>query len=134
MKWRDGIRRRTVAMREVHDARIKLALLKGRLKLDRPAPFFEFLIRRIGLKDVRIEGDEIVYASFIPIETLLRESAGALDAEGVKAGACEKCGAWFDVDHDDGIFRDPAQLEGFLCRRCAEEMTAWAYFQDWLRS
>ena len=45
-------------MREVHDARIKLAELKGRLKLDRPAAFFEFLIRRIGLKDVRIEGDE----------------------------------------------------------------------------
>ena len=127
-------RNRMRPMREVKDVRVTLEELKGRLGIDRGPEFFEFLVRRIGLKDVRIDGGAIVHPSFVPLEPLLREAVAALEREGARPEPCARCSKVFDVERDDGIFRDPSKLEGFLCRPCAESMTAWTYFQEWLRA
>jgi hypothetical protein len=119
-------------MREIRDHRVTFAELKGRLKVDHDAKFFAFLLRRLGLKDVRLDGDGIAYASFIPLETLLGESIGALEREGVKPGPCARCGEYFDLEHDAGVFKNPVAFTGFICRGCAERLSAWEFCEKWL--
>lgn len=121
-------------MKEIRDVRLTFAEVRSRLGIDRPPGFFKFLIRRLGLKDVRIDGDALVYASFVPVELMLKESAHSLEAEGVRAVPCEKCGDFHDAEHEDGIFRDPQRLEGFVCKACAEKMTAFDYYTNWLKT
>jgi hypothetical protein len=121
-------------MRDVRDLRVSLAELNGRLGLDLSPGKLAFVVKRLGMRDVRLEGDAIVYASFVPLETLISEAVLALARDGAELAACESCANWFDVEHDDGIFRDPAKLEGFLCRGCAEAMTAYRYYTEWLRT
>ena len=64
---------------------------------------------------------------------MLRESLAALASEGVRPAPCESCARVFDPDRDEGIFREPAGFNGFVCRTCAEKMSAWTYFQEWFR-
>lgn len=120
-------------MREVRDVRYGFDEWNGRFGTNHDREYFAFLVRRTGTKDVRVEADALVAPSYVPLEILLREAMAALAAEGVTPAPCEACRRVFDPDRDDGIFRDPARLTGFLCRPCAEKMSAWTYFQEWFR-
>lgn len=37
---------------------------------------------------------------------------------------CYKCGEWFDVNNDMGIFGDKENVDGYVCDECSDEMTA----------
>jgi hypothetical protein len=119
-------------VKEVADVRVKIALLAARLGIEPDLPFFAFLVRRIGIKEVRLEGDEVVYTSFVPVEPLMREALDELAATGARPLPCRICSTVHDAEHDDGIFADPAEFDGFICRACAEQMSAWTFFNDHL--
>ena len=122
------------SMREVHDVRVPVSALAGRLGCPDTVGWFRFLLRRIQLKEIALEGNELVHSSFLPVEQLLRETIDELEASGGRAEPCRRCGEYFDVEHDPGIFEDPSELTGFLCRACAEGLSAWDYFHDHLKS
>lgn len=123
-------------MRDVKDVRVPLAAIAGRIGVggrdDLPA-FFALLLARTGVKEVRVDGGDLVYPSFVPIEPLLSEALAELQRSGARIEPCGACRRLFDVEHDDGIFADPRDLRGFLCRKCAESMSAWTYYTERLR-
>lgn len=121
-------------MKEVHEERVGLDALAGALGVEAAPELFRFLLRRSGAKDVRIDGDALVHPSFLPVELLLRQTLDELRESGARVEACLRCRERFDADRDDGIFADPAALEGFVCRACAEGMDAWTYFHEVLVS
>lgn len=121
-------------VKDVRDHRVPLAQLTGRLGLSGPPEYFAWLVRRIGLRDVRVEGTDLVYSSFVPIEQLLKEAVEELKAAGAKPGPCQKCQTWFDTEREDGIFANPVAMQGFVCKACAQKLTAWEYFHDVLRT
>lgn len=120
-------------MREVRDVRHTFAELNGRLGTRHDREYFAFVLRRCGVKDVQIETDAIVAPSYVPIEMMLKEGILALESDGVVPTPCARCAKYHDPDRDDGIFRNPGGLEGFVCRSCAEQLSAWSYFQEWYR-
>ncbi len=111
---------------------MKIAALAGRLGVEPDVPLFRFLVRRIGIQDIRIDRDEIVYSSFLPVEQLLKETLQGLEVDGVRPLPCLKCTGVFDAEHEDGIFADPHELNGFICRACAEKLNAWSFYNDHL--
>ena len=121
-------------MKEVREVRVPLDALAGRLGVEASPAYFEFLLRRIKTPVVRIEGNELVHESFIPVELMLKQTHEEIAAGGARPTPCLRCERVFDADREDGIFADPAQLEGYICRPCAEGMTAWTYFQDVLKA
>ena len=80
-------------MKDVRDVRVSLAELAGRLGCEPDPAWLRYVIGRVGVTDVRIEGDALVHASFVPIEALLRESIAEMEASGVRPTACRACGA-----------------------------------------
>ena len=88
----------------------------------------------IGITDVKLDGNDVVFSSFIPVEQLFRETLQELDQGGGHPDACLQCREYFDVETEDGIFADPQQLSGFVCRGCAETMSAWTFFQEHLKT
>lgn len=120
-------------MKHVHDQRTPIDALAGRLQCPASPAFFRFLMRRIRIQDVRLEGGELVYSSFLPVEQLFAETLAELNGQHARPTPCTVCAEVFDAEHDDGIFEQPARLEGFICRPCAEKISAWDYFQDRLR-
>ncbi len=114
-------------MREIRDVRIPFAELRGRLRVSHDDKLFTFVLRRLGVKDIKIEADAIVVPSFIPIEPLLAEGFAALERDGVKPAPCARCAEIHDVEHDPGIFKNPVRFEGFICKSCAQKLSAWEY-------
>jgi hypothetical protein len=45
---------------------------------------------------------------------------------------CLGCKRAFDAASTPGIFRQPVQKQGFICRGCAKKLTAWEFYYDYL--
>lgn len=117
-------------MRESHESRIELRELVGRLGCPEAPGWFRFVVDRVGMKEVRIEDGALIHESFVPIEALIRETMDEMAASGIQPTPCGACATYKDPNRDEGIFDDPAALEGFICRACAEKMSAWTYYND----
>lgn len=120
-------------MKDSHESRVELKALSGRLECPEAPGWFRFVVDRVGMKEVRIEDGALFHESFVPIEALIRETMEEMAASGVKPIACGGCGDYRDAERDEGIFDDPAELVGFVCRNCAEGMSAWTYYNDRLK-
>lgn len=117
-------------MKEVHEVRVPITAIAGKLGIEPSKPYFDFLLRRVGSKDVRQDGDDLVHVSFLPLELMLQQAQDELRDADARVEPCRGCERIFDADRDDGIFADPARLEGFVCRPCAEAMDAWTYYNE----
>ena len=58
--------------------------------------------------------------------------------EGVDQGLhdlrrCLKCDGTFDLGKDEGIFARPSDMEGFVCAKCAESMTAREFHDKFMQ-
>lgn len=120
-------------MKEVQEVRYPIAALAGRTGCPPDPSWMRFVLARYRVEGVRVEGDELVAPSFVPVEPLIAGFLDQLRHDGVEPAPCSVCSELVDPEHDDGIFEDPQNLNGFICRPCAERMTAWAYYNERLR-
>ena len=87
-------------------------------------------IQAAGAKAVAFQAD---LTGAKAVEQLFAETLAELNGQRARPTPCTVCAEVFDAERDDGIFEQPARLEGFICRPCAEKISAWDYFQDRLR-
>jgi hypothetical protein len=96
--------------------------------------YWRFLIRQVGYREVTFDpqGQAIEFPEYVPLQTLLEEVLERLDRGEIAASQCQVCGTYWDINTDDGIFGDTRNLERFICRPCAERLSAWDFFQRYL--
>ena len=75
----------------------------------------------------------IRYPSFVPFKQLAEEWIEGIEQGLYDVRQCVRCAGYFDVGKADGIFADPAEMEGFLCGSCADSITAREFFEKYLR-
>jgi hypothetical protein len=121
-------------MKEIKTESISIERANESVGEDLPLGMWAFLVGRLSYPDIQVDAGEKVirYPGFIPIEQLLGETLEDIRRTGVDARPCTACGAWMDVNVAEGIFAKPDALEGFICERCARDMSAWTYFHEHL--
>lgn len=93
-----------------------------------------FLIRRLAYPEVRVqsEGEAVSFPGFVPLADLLAEVLADIDRGAVAVQRCRVCTQDFDIDTEEGVFGDYNELTRFICRGCAESLSAWAFCQQHL--
>ena len=90
--------------------------------------FWIFILKMTDYPEIYFDTQEekIVCPGFIPFANLATEVIDDLDMETVRH--CQICEKVFDINKEDGIFGNLANLEHFICQTCAEAMSAKTFF------
>ncbi|MBF0369298.1 MAG: hypothetical protein HQL52_07585 [Magnetococcales bacterium] len=94
--------------------------------------FWQFIIQQINDAEIRFDEakEQIVCPGFIPFKELALEVIADLDPEVISC--CRVCAYYFDINQEEGIFCDPANLEGLICKSCSEKITARDYYEKFM--
>jgi hypothetical protein len=123
-------------MKEIKVERITVAGANDLLGVDMEPGFWEAVIGLIGYPELTFEpaSQTICFPGYVPFQALAKEWIDGIEAGLYDIRLCERCAAYFDLNHTDGIFANPTDLSGFICMPCAEAMSAREYFEKHLRT
>lgn len=99
--------------------------------------YWQFLIRLINCKEVNWnENDNTInFAEYIPLKTLCNEILERILTEKeFMIEQCQECHHYFNVNNENGIFGDTENLTHFICKKCAQSLTAWTFYQKHLKT
>jgi hypothetical protein len=118
-------------MKKVIDNVRSLAELSTFLEQEVDAAFLRFLVERIGYTEVRLteDGQGVTFPGYVPVGELFREVLRAIKEGEISLRRCRVCAGAFDIDTAEGIFGDDGALDRFVCRPCAEGLSAWDFYQ-----
>ena len=99
------------------------------------AAYWAFLITQINYKEVTFNQDthSIHFSDYIPLKTLINELLVRIQNHEIALTQCQRCQQFFDMNQAEGIFADWRHLEGFICKSCAQQLSAWVFYQEYLR-
>lgn len=105
-----------------------------RLKTDYSSAYWAFLIRMLNCQEVKFDVTEgkISFSNYIPLTELLNEVGKQIQDSTIVPQICRVCSEYFDINREDGIFGNPANLEGFICKTCAEKLSALDFYMHHL--
>ena len=102
------------------------------IKRDFDQEFWLFILKQTHYPEIYFDTQEekIVCPGFIPFADLATEVINDLDMGTVRR--CQTCEKVFDINKEEGIFGNPANLDHFICQTCAEAMSAKTFFDKHL--
>jgi len=105
------------------------------IKQDYDTAYWKFLIRTINIKEViwNAKTNSIDFAEYIPLKTLLNEVLERIPTDEFMVEQCHVCQDYFNADKEDGIFGDNENLMHFICKKCAQSLSAWEFYQNHLK-
>ncbi len=121
-------------MKRIQDRFESYSDLGARFGRDPTRGFWQFVLVRLHMRDIQIGEEGIRYPEYVPLEEIVQEVLRGIDAEEILLRPCCRCGEYHDLNDAEGIFGNFEALERFICRHCAEEMSAWDFYQDYLGS
>lgn len=121
-------------MKRIQDRSETYAELGARFGREPTRGFWQFVLVRVQMREIQIGEEGIRYPEYIPLEEVVQEILRAIDAEEIFLRPCIQCGEYHDLNEAEGIFGNFEALERFLCRDCAETMSAWEFYHDHLGS
>lgn len=117
-------------MKRVGSERLSLEAARQALGTHIDPAWLRFAVRHLAYPEVSADADgTVTYPGYVPVPALLAEVAAATASGALTLRTCGECGECFDIDKADGIFGDYDALERFVCRSCAESVTAWDFWQ-----
>ncbi|MDY6992049.1 MAG: hypothetical protein SVR94_05510 [Pseudomonadota bacterium] len=99
------------------------------------AAYWAFLIAQINYPEVIFDRDQqlIRFADYIPLKTLIQEILTRIQQQHIALTQCQCCQNFFDMNQTEGIFSDFHNLTGFICQPCAQQLSAWRFYQEYLK-
>ena len=121
-------------MKQIRHERLSLAEANDLLGVDMEPGLWEALIGLIDYPELTFEPatQSVVFPNYVPFKELAKEWIEGIESGIYDVRLCEHCSKYFDLNHTDGIFSRPAELEGFICMPCAERMSAREFFEQYL--
>ncbi|MCP3852985.1 MAG: hypothetical protein GY694_22570 [Gammaproteobacteria bacterium] len=104
------------------------------IKMEYDGHYWQFLVRLINIKEVKwnANNESIDFAEYIPLKTLLNEVLDRIASDEFNVEECQVCQHYFNINDDEGIFGDTENLAHFICKKCAQSITAWEFYQNHL--
>ncbi|WP_198264529.1 hypothetical protein [sulfur-oxidizing endosymbiont of Gigantopelta aegis] len=98
--------------------------------------YWQFLVRLIDIKEViwNVKNNTIDFAEYIPLKILINEILERISTDEFMVEKCHVCQHFFNSDKEDGIFGDAEKLAHFICKKCANSLTAWEFYQNHLKT
>lgn len=112
-----------------------LAEANQQIKQDYDAPYWKFLIDTINIKEVlwNTENNCIDFAEYIPLKTLINEVLERIPTDEFMVKQCHVCQDYFNANTEEGIFGDNDELAHFICKKCAQSLSAWEFYHNHLK-
>ena len=122
-------------MKDLRTASWDVAEANQRLQQDFTAQYWAFLIAQVNYNEVTFDQatEQIVFAEYIPLTGLLDEVLEKIGQGTIALTQCTACQRYADMNKEDGIFGDAANLERFICQECAQTLSAWDFYHQYLK-
>lgn len=75
----------------------------------------------------------IRFPDYVPLFELAKAWIQGTEEGIYHVGACRRCGIYYDLDQDKGVYCGPDESDGYLCSQCADRMTARDYYRRFVR-
>ncbi|MCU0725676.1 MAG: hypothetical protein MUE73_07800 [Planctomycetes bacterium] len=121
-------------MRQIRSEKLTVAEANQLLRVEMEPGFWAALVRIVNYPELTYDaaGKTIAFPSYVPFEQLAREFLQGVEHGLHDLRRCLRCKGTFEVGRDDGIFAKPAEMEDFLCLRCAESITAREFYEKYM--
>ncbi len=122
-------------MKDLKTARWDVAQANQRVQQEFTSQYWAFLIAQVNYNEVTFDQatEQIVFAEYIPLTGLLNEVIEKVTQGTIAATQCAACQRYADMNKEDGIFGDTTNLERFICQACAQTLSAWDFYQQYLK-
>ncbi|MEN8151110.1 MAG: hypothetical protein ABFS86_14940 [Planctomycetota bacterium] len=122
-------------MKRIETVTLSIAEVNEQLGVDMEPGFWEALVTMLAYPELTYDpaGQSIRFPDYVPFRELAGEFIEGMEGGIYDIRLCERCAGYFDLNRTEGIFSDPAEMEGFLCMPCAEAMTAREFYEKHLR-
>lgn len=99
------------------------------------ADYWSFLVKQVNYDEVTWDAQKqaIVFAEFIPLKSLLEDVLNRISTDNIAVTQCQTCQKYVDYNQDEGIFGDSEDLAHFICKPCAQSLSAWDFYQHHLK-
>ncbi len=123
-------------MKEIRDAETSIQEANKIVGQELESGVWSLLVSQMNYPDIKVDEEKgvITYPEFIPFAELFAESVKDLEKGKIDARSCLSCKRYYDVNIQQGIFARPNDLEGFICAECANSMSAFKFFHEYLTS
>lgn len=121
-------------MKQIRDETLTVAQANERLGIEMEPAFWEALIRLIDYPELVYDAgtQTIRFPGYVPFDELAKEWIEGIEGGIYDVRQCERCAQYFDIHVAEGIFGDLAERNEFICRPCADAMTAREYFDRYV--
>ena len=121
-----------MGMKEIGPEEISVAEANAKVGKEFSAAQWEFLVRRMKYGEISFDrqSQKIHYPGYVPFHEFFQGVISELDEGSVDARPCAACQGVFDVNVDEGVFARPDAFERFVCKQCAQRLSAWDFFHD----
>ena len=121
-------------MKNLRNVTVKLTDLADNLGYEVSDAFWPFIARRIAGGEIRLDEvrGTLTYPEYIPVDQMVEDVLEAMSDGRIEARPCSACGEVKDINKEDGIFGDPANLERFVCGLCADQLSAREFHDRFL--
>ena len=122
-------------MKDLKTASWDVAEANQRMQQNFTAQYWAFLIAQVNYSEVKFDQatEQIVFAEYIPLTGLLNEVIEKIRQGTIAVTQCVACQRYADMNKDDGIFGDTVNLERFVCQQCAQTLSAWDFYHQYLK-
>lgn len=122
-------------MKDLKTVSWDIAEANQRLQQEFAAPYWAFLIAQVSYNEVAFDQatEQIVFAEYIPLKGLLDEVLEKIGQGTIAVTQCTVCQRYADMNKEEGIFGDTANLERFMCKTCAQTVSAWDFYHQYLK-
>ena len=121
-------------MKNIRTVTVRLADLADRLGFEVSDALWPYIARKVAVGEVRLneERASLTYPEYIPVDQMVEDVLEAMSDGRIEARPCSACGEVKDINKDDGIFGDPANLGRFVCGLCADQLSAREFHDRFL--
>jgi hypothetical protein len=101
---------------------------------DYSAHYWIFIIQNMNYPEITydLEADIISCPGFIPFRELAVEVINDLENHNSDIKDCKVCTMFFNVNTEDGIFGDPANMDSFICNPCSKKISAKEFYESFM--
>jgi len=121
-------------MQSIQQVSLTVAQANQSLEVALESGLWAFIVKKINYPELSFDAntDTITYEGFVPFKELAKEWIIGINNNTYDVQKCQGCGAFFDINAEEGIYGKPDEFDAFICIPCADKMTAREYYQTYI--